>query len=81
MLEVSLSEHLYILRRRQKMTILELSAKSGINRNTIAAIESGDGIMDVKLETLISLAKALDFVVTLTFSSKREEHTEAANEA
>jgi len=47
------------IRKIRKVSILEVSNKTGINRNTIGRIESGDSINSARLETLCSIARAL----------------------
>jgi transcriptional regulator with XRE-family HTH domain len=57
--ELSLAEQFHLARRARGLTIVELAEKSGINRNTISAIESGEGILSARLDTLLALANAL----------------------
>lgn len=57
--ELSLAEQFHLARRVRGLTIVELAEKSGINRNTISAIESGEGILSARLDTLLALANAL----------------------
>lgn len=49
------------LRKTRKLSRRELAEKSGVNENTIAALESGkNDPSEAKLSTLIKLAKALN---------------------
>jgi transcriptional regulator with XRE-family HTH domain len=59
--ELSLAEKFHLSRRARGLTIIELAKRSGINRNTIAAIESGEGILSAKIDTLLALALALGY--------------------
>ncbi len=54
------------LRRSKKMTLLELSEKTGINRNTLGQIENGDAILTTSLNNLKSIAEALDCKVRVS---------------
>ncbi len=45
------------LRKRRVMSIGDLSAKSGVHRNTISRIENGEA--DARTSTIRKLAKAL----------------------
>lgn len=52
---------LEFLRRSQRMTLRDLSDKSGINYRQIQKIEYGESDMDnITVKTLLALAKALD---------------------
>lgn len=53
-------------REEKRMTQEELAEKSGVSRPTIVAIESGKA-EDVKISTLLKLAKALDTTVNEIF--------------
>ncbi len=59
--ETSLStcELLKKIRKLRKLSILEVAEKSGINRNTISAIESGESINRASITTLSSIAHAI----------------------
>lgn len=48
------------IRERKNMTQVELSAKSGVSRATIWAIETKDGETNTTTKTLMRLANALD---------------------
>lgn len=53
-------EHLLRIRKERDLTLEELSKLSGLNLLTIQKLESGSTpISQVKLDTLIKLAKAL----------------------
>lgn len=56
----SVSELLREVRKIRKLTILEVSEKSGINRNTISAIEKGNAINRSSLTTLSKIAHAIN---------------------
>lgn len=63
----------YRIRERReelKMTQEELSAKSGVSRQTISALECGKS-EDVLVGTLAALAKALDTTVDNFFCNDR----------
>lgn len=47
------------IRKIRKMSMLEVAEKSGINRNTISAIECGESINRASVSTLSSIAHAL----------------------
>jgi DNA-binding XRE family transcriptional regulator len=59
--ETSLStcELLKKIRKLRKLSILEVAEKSGINRNTISSIESGESINRASVTTLSSIAHAI----------------------
>ena len=53
-------ENLKTIRKERKLTRKQLSVLSGVNVNTIQALEEGlTNIANVKLSTLIALSKAL----------------------
>jgi len=56
----SVCELLKSIRKIRKMTILEVAEKSGINRNTIGNIESGNAINQASLATLSKIAHAIN---------------------
>ena len=56
----SVCELLKSIRKIRKMTILEVAEKSGINRNTIGNIESGNAINQASLATLSKIAHAMN---------------------
>ena len=47
------------IRKIRKLSMSDVSEISGVNRNTIGSIESGDTIMTARLETLCAIARAL----------------------
>lgn len=53
-------------REKLRMTQAELAEKSGISRQTISALESGDKV-DVKVSTIKALADALKCKPTFLF--------------
>lgn len=55
----STAELLKSVRKIRKLTILEVAEKSGINRNTVSAIESGESINRASVATLSSIAHAI----------------------
>jgi len=55
----SVAQLLKAVRKIRKMTILDVSEKSGINRNTIGQIENGNAINQARLETLSKIAHAI----------------------
>ena len=57
--ETNTASLLKAVRKSRKMSILEVSEKSGVNRNTIREIENGNAINKARLNTLCSIAKAL----------------------
>lgn len=64
---LSTSELLKSIRKIRGLSILDVSEKSGINRNTISAIESGESINRASVTTLSSIAHAIgcDFKIEL----------------
>lgn len=61
---LTMSEQFLIMRRRRGLSIGQLSAKSGISRNTITKIEAGE-VMNVRLATLNAIASALDYQIKI----------------
>ena len=57
--ETNTASLLKAVRKSRKMSVLEVSEKSGVNRNTIREIENGNTINKARLNTLCSIAKAL----------------------
>lgn len=57
--ETNTASLLKAVRKSRKMSVLEVSEKSGVNRNTIREIENGNAINKASLNTLCSIAKAL----------------------
>ena len=57
--ETNTASLLKAVRKSRKMSVLEVSEKSGVNRNTIREIEKGNAINKARLNTLCSIAKAL----------------------
>lgn len=53
-------ENLKLIRKKRKLTRKELAELSGVNENTIQALETGiTNVNNVKLSTLIALAQSL----------------------
>jgi len=57
--ETSTASLLKAVRKSRKMSVLEVSEKSGVSRNTIREIENGNAINKARLNTLCSIARAL----------------------
>ena len=55
----STAELLKSIRKIRKLSILEVSEKAGINRNTIGQIENGNAICQASITTLSKIAHAL----------------------
>lgn len=55
----STAELLKHVRKIRKLSILEVSEKSGVNRNTIGQIENGNAICRASITTLSKIAHAL----------------------
>src|SRR4051794_3760835 len=57
MAAILIGENVKSLRQRARLPALELSRRSGVARNTIAALEAGEG--NPTVDTLYALANAL----------------------
>ena len=57
--ERSTADLLKAVRKIRKMSLSDVAETSGVNRNTVGAIERGDAINAARLETLCSIARAL----------------------
>ncbi len=77
MFELSIGESIGLLRRRRKMSILDLAEKSGVNRNTISQLENGESA-NVTIETLKSIYAAMGH--RIYFSILPIEETDMQNE-
>ena len=55
----STAELLREVRKSRKITILEIAKKTGINRNTISGILSGNLINNARLSTILKISHAL----------------------
>lgn len=64
-----LGEKIKKLRKNYRMTIKDLSDKSGVGKSTISEIETGK-VKNPKSETLSKLAKALNVTVDSLLTEK-----------
>jgi transcriptional regulator with XRE-family HTH domain len=62
----TLGEHLRTWRKLQSLTIEQLAARAGVNRETIARVERGD--VSVGMGTFLNIARALGLLENLVAS-------------
>ena len=63
------------IRKSKKLTIPELSKRSGVSEPMIKVLESGEyDIMNSKLETLVKIAKALNTKVSKIVNEEERKY-------
>ena len=62
---LTVAEALYLQRHRRRISQIKLATLSGVNRNTIRAVEAGH-IEKMHLSTIVSIAEALGLALTVT---------------
>lgn len=65
----SLADQFFVLRHKHRFTVLELSKRAGVHRNTITRVEAGK-FDSANVSTLQAIANALDCEVELSLKPK-----------